>query len=153
MEPLDSRGARVAALDALSRRDYGCDALRRKLLSRGYDLSIVEPLIERLRTEKLIDEQRFLENFVAYHAGRGQGPHRVRAELAKLNMAGAEVEACIESYADWNGQLERARQKKFGTALPNTYADQQRQARFLGCRGFTRAQIRAVLGLDFDIDS
>ena len=29
-----------------------------------------------------------LENFVAYHAARGQGPKRVRADLRKLGMHG-----------------------------------------------------------------
>jgi regulatory protein len=50
-------------------------------------------------------------------------------------------------------QLRRARQKKFGAALPDNYADRQRQARFLGYRGFTSAQIRTALGFDTDLDA
>jgi regulatory protein len=126
--------------------------LRRKLLHSGYDPAVVGQLIERLCAERLVDDRRYLENFVAYHAARGHGPNRVRADLRKLGLQGAQVEACLDAYPDWTLQLQRARQKKFGTSLPSIYADQQRQARFLGYRGFTGAQIRRALGFDTDLD-
>jgi regulatory protein len=100
----------------------------------------------------LLDDRRFLENFVSYRAARGQGPHRVRADLRKLGMSPAESDSGLDAYPHWSAQLERARQKKFGTSLPNNYADRQRQARFLAYRGFTSAQIREALGLDTDLD-
>jgi regulatory protein len=100
----------------------------------------------------LLDDRRYLENFVSYHAARGHGPHRVRADLRKLGIGLAEADSGLDAYPDWSAQLERARQKKFGTSLPNNYADRQRQARFLAYRGFTSAQIREALGLDIDLD-
>ncbi len=153
IEPLDARGARGAALDALARRDHGSLELRRKLLDKGYDALVVDELIVRLCAEKLIDDRRYLENFVAYHAARGHGPHRVRADLRKSGMHCAEAESSLDAYPDWILQLERARQKKFGTSLPSNYADRQRQARFLAYRGFTGAQIRTALGFDSDLDA
>jgi regulatory protein len=152
VEPLDARTARAAALDALARRDHASEELRRKLLDRGYDSSVANQLIERLCAERLLDDSRYLENYVAYHAARGHGPQRVRADLRKLGMQGAEVESFLDGYPDWTLQLQRAREKKFGTPLPSNYADQQRQARFLGYRGFTSAQIRTALGFDTDLD-
>ena len=71
---------------------------------------------------------------------------------AKLGLQGEQVEACLDAYPDWTLQLQRARQKKFGSSLPSNYADRQRQARFLGYRGFTGAQIRRALGFDTDLD-
>jgi regulatory protein len=136
----------VAALDALARRDHASEDLRRKLLDKGYDAAIVAPLLEALRVEKV------LENFVAYHAARGQGPVRVRAELRRHGLTGELVEECLDAFPDWIVQLRKARQKKFGS-LPSSFADQQRQARFLGYRGFTSAQIRMALGLDLDLDA
>ena len=73
----------MAALDALARRDHTTEDLRRKLLDKGYDAVIVAPLLEALRGEKLLDDQRYTENFVAYHAARGQGPLRVRADMRR----------------------------------------------------------------------
>jgi regulatory protein len=137
----------------LARRDHGSEELRRNLLDRGYDSAVVGPLIERLCAEKLLDDRRFLENFMAFRAARGQGPERVRADLRKLGMYGEQVEASIDAYPDWIPQLRKARQKKFGTSLPSNYPDRQRQARFLGYRGFTSAQIRMALGFDTDLDA
>ncbi len=153
VEPLDSRGARVAALDALSRRDHASADLRRKLLEKGYDVAVVAPLLEALRAEKLLDDRRYTENFVAYHAARGQGPLRVRAELRRHGLEGISVEECLDAFPDWIMHLRKAQQKKFGGKLPTNYADRQRQARFLGYRGFTGAQIRMALGFDTDLDA
>jgi regulatory protein len=153
IEPLDARAARAAALDALARRDHAAGDLRRKLLEKGYDSAVVAPLLDALRAEKLLDDRRYAENFVAYHAARGQGPVRVRADLRRHGLEGALVEECLDAFPDWIVHLRKARQKKFGAQLPSNYADQQRQARFLGYRGFTSAQIRMALGFDTDLDA
>jgi regulatory protein len=152
VEPLDARAARVAALDALARRDYASEDLRLKLLEKGYDISVVLPLLGALRDEKLLDDRRYLENFVAYHAARGQGPLRIRLDLRRHGLQGTLVEEYLDSFPEWIAQLEKARVKKFGAQLPQDYAGRQRQARFLGYRGFTSAQIRMALGFDVDLD-
>jgi regulatory protein len=143
----------VAALGALARRDHATEDLRRKLLEKGYDAVVVAPLLEALRAEKLLDDKRYTENFVAYHAARGQGPVRVRAELRRHGLEGELVGECLDAFPDWIVQLRKARQKKFGAKLPDHYADRQRQSRFLGYRGFTSAQIRTALGFDIDLDA
>jgi len=152
-EPPDSRAVRSAALDALARRDYSIEELRRKLLEKGYDATVVAPLLEALCAEKLLDDRRYADNFVAYHAVRGQGPLRIRADLRRRGLAGSLVEECLEAYPDWIVHLRKAQQKKFGAGLPTHYADKQRQAKFLGYRGFTSAQIRMALGFDMDLDA
>ncbi|MEO7206703.1 MAG: regulatory protein RecX [Steroidobacteraceae bacterium] len=153
VEPLDARAARVAALNALARRDYSAEDLRLKLLEKGYDASVVLPLIDVLRGEKLLDDRRYLENFVAYHAARGQGPLRIRVDLRRHGLQGPLVEEYLDAYPDWIMLLKKARLKKFGAKPAKTYADRQLQARFLGYRGFTSAQIRMALGFDVELDS
>lgn len=150
---LDARSARLSALDALARRDRTADDLRRKLVAKGYDPAVVAELIERLTAEKLVDDRRYVENFIGFRASRGQGPVRVRTDLQKLGISGDWVEQSLAAYADWDAQLEKARQKKFGAALPTDYAGRQRQARYLGYRGFTGVQIRLALGFDIEIDA
>ncbi len=136
----------------MARRDRSSVDLQRKLVDKGYDPAVVESVVEQLRTEKLLDDRRYVENFVNFHAARGQGPLRVRAELRQAGVQGEWVEEAIDAYPDWIVQLQKARQKKFGTQQPTHYADRQRQARFLGYRGFTGAQIRIALGFDTDLD-
>jgi regulatory protein len=153
IDPLDARAARVAALDALARRDHASADLRRKLLEKGYDPAMIGAVIERLRADKLVDDRRYVETFIGYHAARGHGPLRVRADLRRIGVPDELAAAGVEAYSDWNERLRQVRQKKFGATLPTLYADKQRQARFLGSRGFTGAQIRMALGFDTDIDS
>jgi len=153
IEPQDARAARVFALDALARRDYASEDLRRKLIEKGYDAAVVAPLLDALRAEKLLDDRRYMENFVGFHAARGQGPLRVRSELGRHGLQGQDIEDYIAAYPDWLAHLSTARQKKFGAQLPKNYADRQRQARFLSYRGFTSAQIRMALGFDVDLDA
>ena len=153
MAAFDSRAVRVAALDSLSRRDHASEALRRKLLDKGYDPNVVASVIEQLCVDKLLDDRRYVENFIGFHAQRGQGPLRVIAELRQIGMQGGWVNEAVAAYPDWLAQLRRAREKKFGTQLPTHYADGQRQTRFLGYRGFTGAQIRMALGFDTDLDA
>jgi regulatory protein len=153
VEPINAQAARVAALDALARRDYSSEDLRLKLLDKGYDASVVQPLIDALRDEKLLDDWRYLENFVAYHAARGQGPLRIRADLRRHGLQGPLIEDYLDAYPDWIMLLKKARVKKFGAQPAANFADRQRQARFLGYRGFTSAQIRMALGFDVELDS
>lgn len=142
----------MAALDALGRRDHHSRDLERRLVEKGYDPAVAITVIERLLVDKLVNDQRYVENFVSYHAGRGQGPLRVRAELRQLGIAGDIVEECLRAYPNWLIQLRKTQQKKFGAAAPSHFADKQRQMRFLSYRGFTGAQIRMALGFDTDID-
>ena len=78
-------GARQACRGAITLRESCAGSCA----SKGYDAAIVDELIERLRAEKLLDDRRYLENFVAYHAARGQGPNRVRADLRNLGIGPA----------------------------------------------------------------
>ena len=116
------------------------------LRDRGYEAALAGRVVEALIAEKLVDDRRYVQNFTAYHAGRGQGPARVRAELRQKGVTGDVVEEALEAFADWGAAMEAARRKKFGAARPDGYPERMRQARFLSYRGFTSAQIRTVLG-------
>ena len=74
VDPLDSRAARAAALDALARRDHSSEELRRKLLGKGYDPAVVAALMRAAACREIRSTTvAIVENFVAYHAG-GPGP-------------------------------------------------------------------------------
>ena len=152
VEPLDSRAARVAALDSLARRDRCSGDLHRKLVEKGFDPGVVGGVIERLLSERLLDDHRYVENFVVYHANRGQGPLRLKSQLRQAGLQGDLIEEVIDAYPDWLAQLRQAHEKKFGMQPPTHYADRQRRSRFLSYRGFTGAQIRMALGFDTDLD-
>ena len=90
VDPLDARAARIAALDALGparpRIRRNCAA---NCATRGTMRTVVDELLERLVAEKLLDDRRYLQNFVAYHAARGQGPESRARGVAQARAANA----------------------------------------------------------------
>jgi regulatory protein len=149
----DERTVRTAALACLARRDFGKAELGERLRSRGYPSGLVDAVVEGLAAEQLLSDERFLEQFVAMHAARGHGPLRVRAELRERGIEPPEIEAALEqSPADWVELARKARQRKFGAAIPEGFRERAKQARFLHYRGFSAEQIRAALGPGEDVD-
>jgi regulatory protein len=148
----DLKAARQTALQLLARRDYSCGELESKLCSRGVEPAVATELVEALRRERLVDDTRYVEHFVAYHVGRGQGPIRIERELKALKVDSELIERFLEQGQDWAARAKDVRRKKFGRAPPASYAEKAKQARFLQYRGFTGSQIRSALGSDIDID-
>ena len=84
---------------------------------------------------------------------KGQGPQRIRAELAQRGIADAAADEVLRGAdVDWLTTIRAVRRKRFGPDLPSDYTERARQARFLQYRGFNSEQIRAALELDGDSD-
>lgn len=156
--PDSAEAARRAALLLLARRDYASSELTHKLEAKGYTLVAIEPALEALRAERLLDDQRFLESFIRSHAQRGQGPSRIRRELAALGLDSVAIEGALAEGPDFGHLCRSVRERKFGRRAPASWAEKSRQARFLQYRGFSADHIRLALGqnpdwADSDIDS
>lgn len=148
----DAAAARLAAIPWLARRDYCSAELRERLAAAGYEPAAVEGALERLRAERAVDDGRYAERYVAYQAGRGQGPVRIRRELLDVGIPPDLVEQALAAEADWPGRAREARIRRFGADVPRSWKDKGRQAKFLQYRGFSADHIRFALGSDFDPD-
>jgi regulatory protein len=149
--PDDPRAARLAALRLQNRRDHGARELADRLVARGFSRPAAEEAVEGLRNERLVDDGRFAEHFVAYHANRGQGPVRIAHRLREAGVAAETINATVDAHgADWRRRCEQARRRRFGSKAPATWAERGRQARFLTQRGFSAEQVRAAVGGNLD---
>lgn len=145
--PDDPRAARLAALKLLNRRDYGARELATRLVARGFESGTADAAVAALVAEKLVDDSRFAEHFVAYHANRGRGPIGIAHKLREAGVSRDEIAAAVgANSADWRNRCAEVRRKRFGTKLPTTWVERGRQARFLSQRGFSAEQIRAAVG-------
>ena len=149
----DPDAARMTAVALLARRDFASGELRQKLQSQGYDPAVAAAVVGELTEERALDDARYAENYVAYHAGRGQGPLRIGADLRSLGVPPALVEAALGTGPDWRELARTVRTRKFGAEPPEEWTERTRQARFLQYRGFSSDHIRAATGADFDPDS
>ena len=143
----DPQAARLAALKLLNRRDYGARELAERLVARGFAHPAADEAVEGLRKERLVDDGRFAEHFVAYHANRGRGPVGIAHRLREAGVPADTIAAAVSATdSDWRRRAVEVRRRRFGAKPPATWAEKGRQARFLTQRGFSADQVRAAVG-------
>ena len=152
-EPPAFQTLRAAAVGLLARRDHAAGELTRKLRAKGYAAEEVAAVVHDLIESRALNDARYAHNYVAYHAGRGQGPVRIGADLKALGVSAELIEAALAEGQDWQGLAQEQRRRRFGSAPPGSWPEKARQARFLQYRGFSSDHIRSALGADFDADS
>jgi regulatory protein len=143
---------RAAAVTLLARRDFAHRELHEKLTSRGFDADAITAVLAELAAERLLDDERYAQNYVSFHARRGQGPVRIAADLRRQGLSAESIEAALGSGADWHALARSARVARFGPKPPGSWAEKARQARFLQYRGFSSDHIRTATGADPDLD-
>lgn len=142
-----------SALDLLARREHSRRELTRKLGARGFATDVVVAVLDALERSGALADSRFTDTFVRSRVAKGQGPQRIRAELAQRGIADSAADEVLSSAdVDWRATIRAVRRKRFGPDLPRDYTERARQARFLQYRGFDNEQIRAALELDGDSD-
>ncbi len=152
----DPRAAQAAAVALLARRDHATVELNRKLTQRGYAREAITQALADLAESKLVDDDRYGANVVAYRARRGQGPARIRNELRRSGLKDDQIEEAVkggEDSPDFIALAREARRRKFGPDIPKDWKVRAKQARFLQYRGFSNDHIRAVLEGDPEADS
>jgi len=135
---------RRQAMDLLARREHSRVELERKLRARSGDADLIRDVLDELEQDGLLSAERFAESFVAARYARGQGPYRIRRELADRGVDAPDRFLADERF-DWTGLAREVRRKRFGQAPPRNLADKAKQVRFLEYRGFSHEQIRQAL--------
>jgi regulatory protein len=149
----DATACKRAALELLARREHSRRELTRKLSARGFPDEVIAPVLDELERSGALADARFTDTFVRSRVAKGQGPQRIRSELAQRGIGHAEADEVLRgAEVDWLETIRAVRRKRFGPELPRDYAERARQARFLQYRGFLSEQIRAALELDGDSD-
>jgi regulatory protein len=138
-------------MSLLARRDYASGELRAKLEQQGYDAPTVAAAVTELTEERALNDVRYAENYVSYHAGRGQGPLRIAADLKALGVPTDVIDTAVTTGPDWSVLAHEVRVRKFGAQEPPDWPEKARQARFLQYRGFSSDHIRSALGADFEV--
>ena len=132
------------AVRYLTRREYGIEELRQKLLQRGSDQAIAEKVVSGLADENLVSDQRFTEMYVRTRMRRLFGPLKIRGELRSRGISdfliaqelSFEQETWFENASQWaekrcHGELDYAGRVKIYRALMN--------------RGFSHEQANVAL--------
>ena len=146
----DAQAAGNAAVVLLARRDFCAKELRERLVSQGYAVGVVEGVVAELGGRGFIDDARYAQQYVALHAERGHGPHRIERELKQLGVESTLIADALAGGEDWGRRARELRIRRFGLEPPTQWPEKARQARFLQYRGFSNDHIRAALGSEID---
>ena len=132
------------AVRYLTRREYGIEELRRKLIQRGSDSAIAEKVVSDLTDENLVSDQRFAEMYVRTRVRHLFGPLKIRGELRGRGISDhlisqaipKDQETWFDNAAHWaakrcQGELDYAGRAKIHRGLMN--------------RGFTHEQANVAL--------
>ena len=137
----------VAAVRLLARREHSRKELARKLHARGIPPDLADEVLQSLQARRLQSDERYAESLVNSRVARGQGPVRIRRDLAQQGIPDAEIDAVLEAAGvDWYALARETRVRRFGEEAPAEWKERGRQARFLEYRGFSGDQIREALG-------
>lgn len=138
--------ARKKAMDYLARREYGRLELQAKLQNAGFSTEAARVAVDRLASENLQCDRRFIESFIQSRISKGKGPVRVRLELEERRLeAGLIDEILSATDADWSTLARQIRERKFGPEPPPDFKEKARQMRFLQYRGFEPGHIQAAV--------
>jgi len=136
---------RRVAMDLLARREHGRAELSRKLRQRGAAQDLIDPALDRLAEEGLLNESRYLESYIASRARAGYGPVRIREELSQRGLPRGEIDSALsESDVDWSENLREVWRRKFAR-LPQDVRERAQQGRFLSYRGYSMEAISRLL--------
>jgi regulatory protein len=151
-DPGGPQAALAAAAALLARRDYCSVELGAKLMQRGFEPEAIRAALASLIEQRYLDDARYAERFVTLRSQRGQGPLRIRRDLADLGLPSSLVDSQLQAQGQWPQLARQVLSRRFGSGPPDGWRDKARRARFLQYRGFGGDDIRFALGIDVDME-
>jgi regulatory protein len=141
---LNEAEVRDIAVRYLTRREYGVEELRHKLLQRGADAAITDKVVADLANENLVSDQRFTDMYVRMRIRLLFGPLKIRAELRGRGISDHLAnEAMPEGQEVWFDSATRWAEKQYQGKLD--YAGRAKIYRSLVNRGFNHEHANAAL--------
>lgn len=138
--------ARTVALALLARREHSPFELHHKLIHRGFTPAVIEPVLDQLVAEGLIDESRYAEVYAHSRADKGYGPLRIHRELRERGIAEEIIFSTLSKLDDfWMSKLANVYRKRWATTKPRDGIDEAKRIRFLRYRGYSVEQIKGLL--------
>lgn len=143
--------ARDAALTLLSYRSRSRSELRQRLFRKGFPTEIVDPCLDRLEANGLLDDESFARAFVDERLrNRPRGPYALRTELIRRGIDSDLAERVVQEALAGNSESElelarRAFQKFRRSRGEDPIRTRRRLAAYLARRGFSASVVAEFL--------
>ena len=135
----------------LMSRDYTVKQLKDKLIGDGYPMQIIDDTVEKLKSEKYLDDERFAENYIFW---KSKTKSRKRM-IMDLKQRGIEFDASSNVYDELLEKNDIDNEETIILAflakkgfLPEsaTYEEKQKMTQTLLRKGFSFDSIHNILG-------
>ncbi len=137
---------RQIALKTLARREHSYWELQQKMLTKSENKQAIVTVLDKLKSEKLLDDFRFAEAYIRMRSNRGYGPLRIQNELHHRGVSGDISNEIINTMEnEWQSLVISVRKKRFGSNTPKDFNERAKQMRFLEYRGFRHDQIKLAM--------
>ncbi|MEO5827843.1 MAG: regulatory protein RecX [Luteimonas sp.] len=137
------------ALALLVRREHSRPELTRKLLARGIEPAQAAAAVAQMSEAGWQDDLRFACSLVRARTSGGQGPVRIRAELASHGLDSDVIRAAFEALSqagedDWVARAHELAMRRFGPDLESLPV-RRKASHFLLRRGFDGDTVRRAV--------
>ena len=120
-----------------------------RLLSREYDEEVISVVIEQLKTDNYLSEERYAEAYLRSRMKKGETPWLAAQKAVQKGADERVVEAALAELNDFFDEQQAARELiKVRDAAGFRFEDErvwQRQARFLRNKGYSSDTVLRVL--------
>lgn len=99
-QELTEADVRDMAVRYLSRREYGIEELRRKLVQRGAKSGLAESVVSECVEQNLVSDERFAEMYVRTRIRRHFGPLKIRGELRQRGIGDQVISVAMQVQQD-----------------------------------------------------
>ena len=125
------------ALGLLVRREHSRKELTRKLRAKGVAADALDCALETLSRQDFQSDERYAQALARTRAASGQGPVRIRAELATHGLGRDLVEMALDGcLVDWDSSARSVLSRRFAGKDFADQAVRRKAIEFLLRRGF-----------------
>ncbi len=147
----------------LAIREHSIKELRLKLVKKGFSSKVLDKSIEWVLQENWLSEERYCGSYIRGKVAKGQGRHRIEAELQQQNIDELVIANSFEDEAiDWQQLCHTVANKKLASLTSSNANQHQVQPvaeldwqelstikmkleRFLRYRGFAQNEITTTI--------
>lgn len=140
--------AKEYALKSLTRCDQTEWQIRQKLERKGYSPQIIEKVLLFLKDYQYIDDQRFLEQYIACHCSR-MNRRQLLEHLYRKGIYQEDIDEYLERYQYDEGRLlQKAAEKYMKNKDWSDPVMRRKAIAYLMQKGFSYTMIRSVINME-----
>ena len=132
------------ALDIISRREHSEKELENKLLKKFESPDEIYSVIERLKINNLVNNERYAEMYARIRKRKGFGPKRIGYELSNRGINDSISSEALDEVGGWKDAALEAFNKKYRDGVASDFKNKSKQKVFLQNRGFSFQEIDSV---------